>query len=69
MDALPPARTVPLRAAVLGLAAALAVGTALGFEAHRLLSPGPPHAGRAGGLGVSGGAGAIETGETKTRSR
>jgi serine/threonine-protein kinase len=57
VDAPPPARTVPLRTAVLGLVAALAVGTAIGFEAHRLLSQGPAHAGDA------------QTGETKTRSR
>ena len=53
VDVLSPARTVPLRAAVLGLVAALALGTAVGFEAHRLLSPHPAQTGRAGGLGVS----------------
>jgi hypothetical protein len=38
----PRGRTIPLRTAVIGLVAALAVGTAVGFEAHRLLSPSPP---------------------------
>jgi hypothetical protein len=42
----PRPRTIPLRAAVIGLVVALAAGTLAGFEAHRLLSPAPPaHAG------------------------
>jgi eukaryotic-like serine/threonine-protein kinase len=36
-----PPRTITLRVAVLGLIAALAVGTALGFEAHRLVERQP----------------------------
>jgi serine/threonine protein kinase len=35
------ARTISVRLAALGLIAALAAGTALGFEAHRLLAPDP----------------------------
>jgi hypothetical protein len=38
----PRPRTIPLRTAVIGLVAALAAGTLMGFEAHRLLSPAPP---------------------------
>jgi serine/threonine protein kinase len=37
-----PPRTIRLRAALLGLLAALAAGTVLGFEAHRLVTPPPP---------------------------
>jgi hypothetical protein len=42
VDEPPRVRTVPLRAAVVALLAALALGAAIGFEAHRALSPPAP---------------------------